>query len=647
MIGNIKSGFKKIIAGKVTRKIIFSFLIIILLLVVIAGLDYFFKDNPPLIISLILITLILTVLIAFFLSRSISNPLEKIQRAIEQLERGNYRRRIDIRTGDEFEQIGNAFNRATVALGELEKEHKQLENAKTEFLPITSHELRSPMTPMKAQLQMLMGDYFGKLNDKQKQSLDIVLRNTIRLDGIIQDFLEVSRIESARLKFQFIKTDLTKHVKRLVQEMHEFLPEKNIKLYSKIGKLPVIEIDPDRVMQVLRNLINNAKKFSPENSKILITTEVKQNMIEFSVKDEGVGIKMSEQRKIFEPFYQVDNMYQHKSGGTGLGLAIVKGIVESQNGDIWVESQEGKGTTFYFTVPLKPVRKIKSIKLLFSMTPEVEKKIKNVILNYLGPIGSKVFEEIKEKDLQYEIVIKHLKDLNKKKIIDKLTFDNLVYEMDNIFQTKRTVKREIDVSKEIKELYVNIMGPFGNSEFKELIAIDEKTILENIDSLEIRRILEHNKAEIFRDKVTDIFTKKYRKEKGDFIGTKELMGAGFVRENIGVKELKRVGFVNGNEIKEKADKKALNNVVKRLVNGTENKKPELKEIKDIYIEILGPSGKEELEKIKDKLTLENINKQIGELKNKNIINDKTAEKFKNKIRVVFEGWNQKALNNHS
>ena len=238
-------------------------------------------------------------------------------------------------------------------LGRLKNSYGQLDYRKTLFLSITSHELRSPMTPMKAQLQMVLQGYFGKLNKKQKEALNIVLSNTDRLDRLIVDLLEISRIEADRLKFDFVKINLAPYVKGLITEMKGFIPEKNIKLSLKISKSLIVKTDHDRIMQVLRNLVGNAIKFSKNNSKVIVTAEHKGNDILFSVKDFGIGIAKEAQARIFQPFFQEEQTMYREYGGTGLGLAICKGIVEAQKGKIWFESEKGKGTIFYFTIPIK------------------------------------------------------------------------------------------------------------------------------------------------------------------------------------------------------------------------------------------------------------------------------------------------------
>lgn len=340
--------------------------------------------------------------IGFFVSRSISKPIKELYKATKDVEKGNFDVRTDIITNDEIGELSRAFNRTTAALSRMDEERREIDDAKTEFLSITSHELRNPMTPMKAQLQMLENEYFGKLTKKQKDSLAIIIRNADRLDKIIVDFLEISRIENARLKFVFRATDLKETIHETAEFMKGFAKEKNIKLVVKTEDLPTIEADPDRISQVLRNLVNNAIKFSPKGSEIGIDAEAKKDRILFSVKDCGCGLTPENQINIFEPFYQVEKAASREYGGTGLGLAICRGIVESQKGKIWVESKLGEGSTFYFTVPLQPVRKIEPIKILFSQKSALERKIKEEFETMLGPLGVEEFNELKSKNALWQ-----------------------------------------------------------------------------------------------------------------------------------------------------------------------------------------------------------------------------------------------------
>ena len=350
-------------------------------------------------VAIIIILLIAfnTGLLGFFISRSFTKPIKELNKATKELEKGNFSVQTHIKTKDELAQLSIAFNKTALALSKMEEERLQLDKAKTEFLSITSHELRTPITPLKAQLQMLQQGYFGTLTEKQKESLDIVLRNAERLNKIIEDFLEISRIEAARLKFFFRKTNLQDMMRDTVGLLEGFAKEKNITLLVTSDQLPIIDADPDRLSQVLRNITHNAIKFSPNDSCIQVHAELKNNYVLFSVKDQGVGMNAEDQIRVFEPFYQIEATLNRMHGGTGLGLTICRGIIEAQKGKIWVESTLGKGSTFYFTVPLVPVYDIEPIKVLFSPKTDIERKVKEEFTAILGPMGIVEFDELKNR----------------------------------------------------------------------------------------------------------------------------------------------------------------------------------------------------------------------------------------------------------
>jgi len=399
------------------------------------------KKSAFFVLVLIFIAFLFSLGFGVFLFRSIVNPLRQLQIATEAFAKGDFSTRISITTGDEFEQLGNMFNKTAKALARIDQEHKQIDQAKTRFLSITSHELRSPMTPMKAQLQMLDKGYFGKLNEKQKKSLETVLRNTDRLDKIIVDFLEVSRIEAARLKFTFKKIRLNKAIRELVNYMKGFMPEKNVSIEMNLGKLPVIEVDPDRVSQVLRNLISNAIKFSKNGGAILVSAHPRKDHILFSIEDNGIGMDQRDQLRVFEPFFQAEQTIYRSRQGTGLGLAICKGLVESQNGKIWLESDLNRGTAVYFTVPFKPVHTIKPITLLFSPKQEISSKVRELLLSVLGPMGDAEFTTLDHQGLTYQRVRAYMQEIHQYKIIDEDTLLFLEQELSSFYQVKNYSKK--------------------------------------------------------------------------------------------------------------------------------------------------------------------------------------------------------------
>jgi signal transduction histidine kinase len=400
---------------------------------------------------IIILIAVNTMLIGFFISRSFSRPIRDLYIAAQELEKGNFKVRTLIKTNDELAQLSDAFNRSALALSKMEDERNNLDKSKSEFLSITSHELRTPITPLKAQLQMLQQEYFGKLTEKQKESLTIILRNAERLNKIIEDFLEISRIEAARLKFVFRKTDLHETVKETMEFMTGFAKDKNISLVSYLGQLPSIEIDPDRISQVLRNLVHNAIKFSPSASTIEINAELQKDFIRFSVKDQGVGLNTDDQIRVFEPFYQVEGSLSRNYGGTGLGLTICRGIIEAQKGKIWVESKPGFGCTFYFTIPMTPVYDIEPIKVLFSQKGEIEKKIRNELINTLGPIGDIEFNELKNKHaLTKEDLIEYVISLENQNILRHTHADDLKTNIGKIFGEEKRKEDNKLTDKEIR-----------------------------------------------------------------------------------------------------------------------------------------------------------------------------------------------------
>lgn len=441
---------KKLLFSSITRKLSFLFIIVTIIVTLSCIFTLYYltsgelyevlfkgETNDIVILTLTMLGFLLIGLgvISYMLSRMVTQPLKKIHDATKELKKGNYENlSLELKKHDEIGKLAEAFNIAVDSLARIDERKKMIDDAKTRFLTITSHELRSPMTPMKAQLQMLDQGYFGGLNYEQKDSVNMIVRNAERLDKIISDFLEISRIEAARLKFDFKKTDLTETVNEIVKFMEGFAREKKVKLETDLEPLPEIMVDPDRVSQVLRNLIHNAIKFSEENSKIEINAKKEKDHIVFTVKDYGTGMTPEDQIRVFEPFYQIDKTANKRHGGTGLGLAICRGIIESQKGRIWVDSKIGKGSTFHFTVPLKPVKKIEPIKILFSQKSVIDKKIQDEFQTMLGPLGLGEYNELKNKNaLNKDDIFNYIDTLEERSILESDQAENFKHKINGIF----------------------------------------------------------------------------------------------------------------------------------------------------------------------------------------------------------------------
>jgi signal transduction histidine kinase len=236
-------------------------------------------------------------------------------------------------------------------LEEANIELKRADELKTQFLSVVSHELRTPITPMNAQLQMMLAGYFGELTEKQKNSLEMIKRNTERLDRFIGEVLDISKLEAGVMKFNLVPANLNEIVENAVETMKMQALNTNLKLILKEDKVPEVVIDKDRITQVIMNLINNAIKFTDAGGVIVVelSSDIDHAMVK--VKDNGIGIRKEDLDRLFKPFQQLDSSYGRKYGGSGLGLAICKRIITYHGGKIWTESEFGKGSSFQFTIP--------------------------------------------------------------------------------------------------------------------------------------------------------------------------------------------------------------------------------------------------------------------------------------------------------
>jgi len=231
----------------------------------------------------------------------------------------------------------------------VEEELKKSERLKTEFMNIAAHELRSPVTPIKGYLDLIIND--KDTSKKVKDWGNISLRNTERLLRLINDILDVSRLDTDTMRFEMEKINPVKILDEIVEDMKAVIEKKNLKFEVKIPRdLPNIMGDRHRLSQVLKNLFVNAIKFT-DNGLISIKAEKKKDYILIEVKDSGVGISKDELKKIFNKFYQAYTGDDRKNEGTGLGLFICKEILQKHNGDIWVESELGRGSCFFIKIP--------------------------------------------------------------------------------------------------------------------------------------------------------------------------------------------------------------------------------------------------------------------------------------------------------
>lgn len=242
-----------------------------------------------------------------------------------------------------------------------ENEIKTLEEvnkAKTEMMAFATHQMRTPLTSVGFSLKMFLEGDFGKLTSIQKDLLNKTYNINEDLIILIEEFLDVSKLDLKRMEIYFKDVefvDLEKDIKQIIEGLKSLMEEKKIILnYSSVldDKLSV-QMDLKKINQVVRNLVENAIDYTPFGGEVRIILENDKENVKFSVSDTGIGIPKETRAKIFRKFFRADNAKHVRSRGTGLGLYLCKEFIEGHKGKIWFNSEEGKGTTFSFTIPLK------------------------------------------------------------------------------------------------------------------------------------------------------------------------------------------------------------------------------------------------------------------------------------------------------
>lgn len=240
----------------------------------------------------------------------------------------------------------------TAELAKLNEELKRLNKAKSNFVSAVSHELRTPLTSIKGYASILMTGKLGEVTPAQKERLEKIDKHSNNLTHLINNLLDIARIESGRVQMAIRETSLKEILDSAMDIINPQAREKGIplKLNNK-AKTDKIMADQSQLERVFLNLLSNAIKFTPEKGKITVSVEDKDGFIEFGIEDSGIGIPRQDLEKVFEEFFRSENAQSQGVKGTGLGLSLVKQIVEAHKGKIWVESELGKGTKFSFTIP--------------------------------------------------------------------------------------------------------------------------------------------------------------------------------------------------------------------------------------------------------------------------------------------------------
>ncbi len=331
-------------------------------------------------------------LFTLIFTRILLKPIEQLASATESISAGNLSRTVEIHSRDEIGDLARAFNQMTLQLRDsredlerkveertrqLEENITQLNNARTvtlkmlenlqsakmelervnrelkeadearmKFIGMASHELKTPLTAIKANIDFILSGKAGEVPEELRPHLLTIQRNTNRIQGTMDHMLDFTRIKSGRLLIDPQPILLSEAVGGYI---HEVKPvDKNLTVEIDVPEGLKVYADRNRLHDIYVNLLSNAFKFTPEGGKIFVIARQKENDILHEIRDTGIGISKDDLQKIFEEFYQASG---GKYGGTGLGLSIAKRMIEAHGGQIWVESSPGKGSAFFFTLP--------------------------------------------------------------------------------------------------------------------------------------------------------------------------------------------------------------------------------------------------------------------------------------------------------
>ncbi len=226
--------------------------------------------------------------------------------------------------------------------------------AKSEFLSMVTHQLRTPLSGLKWIFQMLLAGDLGSFNAEQKNIIQKGSESTERMISLLQEVITANQNNEWDFKYEFQKTDLGKIIESIITEFLEEARVNNvtIRFERPDQPLPLVNADPEKMMLVFQNLIENAIKYSDSGSAVVIRTHVEDASLVFSFQDHGIGIPKEEQSKIFQKFFRAENARERKKEGTGLGLFTAQNIIEKHGGTLTFESVPNKGTTFYCKLPL-------------------------------------------------------------------------------------------------------------------------------------------------------------------------------------------------------------------------------------------------------------------------------------------------------
>ena len=313
-----------------------------------------FATSQWLVIGFALVSMFLALGLGYAISWSIIGPVRGMDARFNELAAGDFAKRLDVPNRDELGELAANLNRTSAELGRLYHQIETATQHKSEFLANMSHELRTPLNAIIGFSEVLLERLFGELNEKQADYLNDIHSSGKHLLSLINEILDLSKIEAGRMELEPSSFAVATTVADALSLIRERAQRHGIALEREIDpQLGEITADERKFKQILLNLLSNAVKFTPDGGQVAVRARRENSNAVISVRDTGIGIAPEDQAAVFEEFRQVGRDYRRKQEGTGLGLTLTKKLVELHGGEIWLESEPGKGSTFTFSIPIK------------------------------------------------------------------------------------------------------------------------------------------------------------------------------------------------------------------------------------------------------------------------------------------------------
>jgi signal transduction histidine kinase len=314
-----------------------------------------FQNSRNLFIGVAVGAMVLALLLGFVLSWSLIGPIQRIDTRLAAIASGDFSGHVEVENRDELGALAVNVNRMNDELSRLYSELEETSRHKSEFLASMSHELRTPLNAIIGFSQVLREEMFGPVNEKQAEYLDDILSSGNHLLSLINDVLDLSKVEAGQVELEVRPFSLREALERGVVMVRERAIEDGVQIeLAEDPEVDVVEGDERRIKQVIFNLLSNAVKFTSAGGAVDVSSARANGEVRVSVADTGPGIAPEDHERIFEEFQQTGAGLEDREG-TGLGLALSKRLVELHGGRIWLESELGKGSTFVFTLPARSV----------------------------------------------------------------------------------------------------------------------------------------------------------------------------------------------------------------------------------------------------------------------------------------------------